>query len=210
MVLEKHSKAFGLSVAVTITVLTMTVACSSAPNAPSITSKAPGVTPTLGNIWADLLQQTPYPYTTPLPPAQPSNVDGTYAKFDPREGTRPFCIRCMPYPAEGGVWLLQLDKGIFRIFSKRSLNGWHSMGSFTASDDQITLFNDPNCHDTIGTYAWKLEEGQLAIDVIQDECADGWRAKIFTNYSWASCQPPGAEAAITQHWPAPDGCYPLE
>jgi hypothetical protein len=95
----------------------------------------------------------------------------------------------MPYPAEGGTWMLQLDKGIFRIFSKRSLNGWNSLGSFTVLEDRITLFNDPHCIDTVGIYTWKLEAQQLTLEVVEDECADGWRAITFTNYPWESCQP---------------------
>ena len=84
------------------------------------------------------------------------------------------------------------------------------MGSFTVSGDQITLFNDPHCIDNVGVYTWKVEAQQLTFEVVEDECADGWRAITFTNYPWESCQPPNAEAAITQHWPAPDGCYPPE
>ena len=156
-------------------------ACSPASDAPTTT---PVVTGVFAGVWPNLLQQTPYPYTTPLPPAETTASDGTYSKFDPREGTRPFCKRCMPYPAEDGVWMLQLDGGIFRIFSTRSLNGWRAFGSFTVLQDQLVLFNDPHCHETVGTYTWELDAGQLILDPIEDKCADGWRAITFTNYPW--------------------------
>jgi hypothetical protein len=90
----------------------------------------------------------------------------------------------MPYPAEGGTWLLHLDKGAYRILSTRSLNGWRSLGSFTVAGDRIELFNDPHCMETVGTYRWKLEAGQLVLEVIEDECAEGWRGITFTNYPW--------------------------
>ena len=169
-----------LTIVVVIVFLTL-AACSPGADAPTATPVVSGV---FADAWSDLAQKTPYPYTTPLPPAESTPIDGTWSKFDPREGTRPFCVRCMPYPAEGGVWMLQLDRGIFRIFSTRSLNGWRSFGSFTVSESRMTLFNDPNCHETVGTYTWKLENGQLILEAVEDECADGWRAITFTNYPW--------------------------
>ena len=169
-----------LAIVVVIVFLTL-AACSPVGDAPTST---PVVTGVFADTWSNLLRQTPYPYTTPLPPAETTAIDGTYSKFDPREGTRPFCKRCMPYPAEGGVWMLQLDEGIFRIFSTRSLNGWRSFGSFAVSQDRISLFNDPHCHETVGAYTYKLESGRLVLQAIEDECADGWRAITFTNYPW--------------------------
>jgi hypothetical protein len=135
-------------------------------------------------LWARLLEQVPYPYTTPLPPEKSTALDGIYGKLDPREGTRPMCRRCMPYPAEGGLWLLQLDRGVYRILSTRSLSGWRSLGSYAVDGDQIALFNDPHCMDAVGRYGWQLEEGQLNLELVEDECADGWRGITFTNYPW--------------------------
>ncbi|MFC2030458.1 hypothetical protein ACFLWA_07015 [Chloroflexota bacterium] len=135
-------------------------------------------------LWSRLLDQEPYPYTTPLPPDKATDIDGLYSKYDPREGTRPFCKRCMPYPAEGGTWLLQLDRGAYRILSARSLNGWRSMGSFTVQGDEIVLLNDPHCLEAVGLYAWILIGDELQLALIEDECADGWRGITFTNYPW--------------------------
>lgn len=173
-----------------VVVLLVTAACSPTAYAPADSPETPAGAAT-ADLWSRLLQQEPYPYTTPLPPADHSAVDGTYSKFDPREGTRPFCRRCMPYPAEGGTWLLHLDKGAYRILSKRSLNGWRSLGSFAVTGDRIVLFNDPHCMETVGIYRWNLEAGQLVLEVIEDECADGWRGITFTNYPWTRADSQG-------------------
>ncbi len=180
------ARAANILVVIVVAAFLALAACSPAGDAPTATLVVTGV---FAEAWSDLLQKKPHPYTTPLPPEKTTAIDGTYSKFDPREGTRPFCVRCMPYPAEGGVWMLQLNEGIFRIFSTRSLNGWRSFGSFTVSEDRMVLFNDPNCHETVGTYTWKLEDGQLVLEVIEDECADGWRAITFTNYPWVLDNP---------------------
>ncbi len=176
--------AVGLLVLALSTLSWLTAACSSSADAPAMpveTAEGPSAP---GDVWPTLLRQTPYPYTTPLPPARASTLDAVYTNFDPKEGTRPFCRRCMPYPAEGGIWMLQLEQGIYRIFSARSLTGWHSLGSFTLSHDRLMLFNDPHCIDDVGVYSWKLEAGQLVLEAMADECADGWRAIILTNYPW--------------------------
>jgi hypothetical protein len=164
--------------------LVFSVACSPTDDALPLATEAPAPAPTSEDPWSRLLEQKAYPYTTPLPPEDPTVIDGTYSKFDPREGTRPFCRRCMPYPAEGGKWLLQLDKGTYRILSLRSLNGWHSLGSFTVSRQRLHLFNDPNCLEDVGSYEWTLEGGQLSLEVIDDPCALRWRGITFTNYLW--------------------------
>jgi hypothetical protein len=140
--------------------------------------------PTPADLWGRLLAQAPYPYTTPLPPAQGTAVDGVYGKVDPREGTRPFCLRCMPYPAEGGLWRLQLEKGAYRILAARSLSGWRSLGSYAVSGDRLALFNDPHCLEDVGHYTWRLEGDRLLLSLVEDACADGWRGITFTNYPW--------------------------
>lgn len=183
LVFSKQATASGLLVVAVLFAPLLIAACSSMPKAPAVIPDTPEAAVTV-DLWSRLLEQAPYPYTTPLPPAQETSVDGTYSKFNPREDTRPFCRRCMPYPAEGGIWLLHLDKGVYRILSTRSLNGWRSLGSLTVDGDQLTLFNDPHCMDAVGTYTWKLEGGQLVLKVIEDECADGWRGITFTDYPW--------------------------
>ena len=156
------------------------------------------------DIWSELLQRTPYPHTVPLAPPKVTPVDGTYTKIEKKEGEPVHCRRCPDYALEGGIWKLNLSEGIFRIFHQDT--GWKDIGSFYISGDQLILANDPVCHEMIGVYRWRLEEGKLILNVIEDNCAIGLRSKNVTNLPWLSCQPPSIEAATTDHWPKPPGC----
>jgi hypothetical protein len=211
MASKENPKAAGvfavviLPIPLLMTLMIVTAACSSTPHdagqsAPE-TSETP-LTPT--TIWTAMLQRTPYPYTTPLPSPDPTILDGTYVKFDPRPGRRAPCRRCPPYPPEGGIWRLSLDKGIFRV--AHDAIGWTTLGSFTVSQDRIEFFNDPHCYEDVGIYAWRLEAGKLTLEVMRDGCAFDLRAKSLVALPWESCQPPSTEAAITDHWPIPVGC----
>ena len=66
--------------------------------------------------WQEIREWMPYPYTTPLPRAETTALDGVYVRFDPRQDQRPPCRRCPPYPPEGGIWKLQLEQGVFRVY----------------------------------------------------------------------------------------------
>jgi hypothetical protein len=167
-------------------------------------SPVPTGVPVAGDPWLELLQKMPYPYTTPLPPPTPTILDGIYAKLEPQRGARVPCRRCPDYLPEGGVWKLSLKKGIFHILHEPT--GWRSMGAFTVVGDQIVLFNDPACFDTIGRYEWTPDEAGLKLKVLEDTCQVDRRARSFAGLAWASCQPPSTEAAITDHWPRPPGC----
>ncbi len=156
------------------------------------------------HLWQELFQRTPYPYTLPLPPPEATHIDGTYTKFEPKETPPVPCRRCPDYAPEGGIWKMNFSKGVFRIF--HTVTGWKDMGSFILSGDQLTLANDPVCHEVIGVYRWKLEEGKLILSLVEDNCAIGLRAMNLTKLPWLSCQPPNREAAITDHWPKPAGC----
>jgi hypothetical protein len=131
-------------------------------------------------------------------------MDGTYTKVETKETPPVPCRRCPDYAPEGGIWKLNLSNGVFRIF--HTVTGWKDMGSFILSGDQLTLANDPVCHEVIGVYRWKLEEGKLILTVVDDNCAIGLRAINLTKLPWLSCQPPNTEAAVTGHWPKPPGC----
>jgi hypothetical protein len=168
-------------------------------------SLQPAATPTVGP-WQEVRQWTPYPYTTPLPPQQSTALDGIYVRFDPRMDERPPCRRCPPYPPAGGVWKLELNKGVFRVYHPRT--GWRTLGSFTVEDDRITLFNDPQCHLAVGEFHWQRNEEGLHFQLVADDCELGTRAGNFTAGPWASCQPPDQEAAVTGHWKTPEGCDP--
>ncbi len=155
-------------------------------------------------IWTELLQKTPFPHTALLPPQVPTVLDGTYVKFDPKKTPPIPCRRCPDYAAQAGIWKLNLDKGIFRIFHE--VTGWRSIGSFVVDGNRVQLFNDPTCIEVMGSYTWILKEGHLGLQVIQDKCAIGMRAKNLTKLSWMSCQPPSKEAGFSGHRGKPPGC----
>ena len=203
------SKHYGLLslLAIMAMVLLIAIACSSPtpssqPSTPYTAATQAAPAPT--DVWSYLLQRTPYPFTTPLPPPVASVLDGTYAKFDLVEATPIPCRRCPDYFPYHGTWKLSLDNGIFRILHQDT--GWRSYASFTVSGDRILFFNDGNCPDSVGVYTWKLEKGALILTVIEDDCAIGLRARNLTSQPWPSCQPPNREAAITGDWPEPPGC----
>jgi len=209
----KHLAVLSLPALSAIVILLLIVACSPGPTAqpsiPGIATSTPTpanspVAPTPTDSWSALLQRTPFPYTTPLPAPTRTILDGTFTKLDPRDAPHVPCRRCPDYAPEGGIWKLHLDNGVFRIFHKDT--GWRSIASFTVSGNRLMLFNDPYCTDVVGTYTWKLEERALTLQVIEDECAIRLRAMNLTSLPWLSCQPPNAEAAVTDHWFKPPGC----
>jgi hypothetical protein len=172
------------------------------------------------SIWYDLQRRSPYPYTIPLPEPRRSLIDGTYTKFEPTDKPIVHCRRCPDYAPEGGLWKLGLDKGVFRIYHK--VTGWKSIGTFIATKDlkidsesgqladsdsgQLVLANDPVCPEVIGVYRWKNEKGELILSEIDDPCSIRLRAMNMKHLPWKSCQPPNTEAAVTAHWPQPQGC----
>jgi hypothetical protein len=156
------------------------------------------------SIWAGLLERQPYPYLVPIPEPKPSAIDGTYTKTVISTAERVHCLRCPDYAPEGGVWKLNLDKGVFRIFHPESR--WKSIGTFIVSEDRLLLANDPTCIDGLGLYRWRLENGRLSLEVIDDPCAIKLRGLNLTQQPWVSCRPPNTEAAVTDHWPKPVGC----
>jgi hypothetical protein len=183
-------------------VLCLLTACAAPTTAPTATLTGP--TPTELTGWAGLQQRFPYPFGTPLPPPDATPLDGTYVKLDPDPNTPSPCLRCPDYIRNGGLWLLRFHQGVFRIYHPGT--DWQSLGSFTVEGDRVALFNDPNCIDVTGTYTWALAEGVLQLATVDDPCAIRLRAKNFTFQPWESCQPPNAEAAISGHWPVPEGC----
>lgn len=165
----------------------------------------PAATPTLDG-WQALLLREPYAFSTPLPPAERTAIDGLYVKVDPKAGTPVPCRRCPDYAPEGGLWKLLLDRGVFRIYHPGT--GWRSIGTYAVEGNELVLFNDPVCHTETGRYAWALAEGELALSEVADACGIHLRAENLTKQPWQSCQPPNTEAAISGHWPAPEGCEP--
>jgi hypothetical protein len=198
-------RTFGFLLAIVVTIPLTLAACSSQYDVQSTIPKVSRAMITPTSVWSGLLQQTPYPYTTSLPRPHPTILDGIYTKFDPklsgqdplpeggvsmphprREGI--FWVKPVPYPLEGGVWMLQLDRGVFRVFHEST--GWRTLGSFTVTENRIEFFNDPHCYDAVGIYTWKLEGSQLTLEAIEDKCdgrvlgGGGLRVMNFTSQPW--------------------------
>jgi hypothetical protein len=126
-----------------------------------------------------------YPYTTPTPPAEPTTLDGLYVREVPEDvvGGAGKCRRCPPYRLAPGRDVLELDRGVFRV-SHQGI-GYMAVGHYTVEGGRITFFNDPNCSSERGTYAWRLEDGLLQLEVVEDECAFGdVRVRFMTAAPW--------------------------
>lgn len=160
--------------------------------------------PSSQEVWTGLLQRQPYPYRVPLPEPERSPVDGTYTKVVAAAAERVHCLRCPDYAPEGGIWKMNLNRGVMRILHIDSR--WKIIGTFIVAGDRILLANDPVCLDELGLYRWRLKDGQLVFEVIDDPCAIKLRAMNLTQQPWRSCRPPNIEAAVTEHWPKPEGC----
>lgn len=155
------------------------------------------------NNWEELLKRKPYPHTIPLLSKQ-TMIDGTYVKKAKRNGEIVPCRRCPDWLSYPGIWKLSLNKGTYRIYHEPT--GWKSIGTYILTDNRIVFANDPCCIKGIGIYTWKLDDRILTFNVIDDDCAIKLRALNLMEVPWTSCQPPGIEAAITGHWPKPQGC----
>jgi hypothetical protein len=126
----------------------------------------------------------PYPYTTPVPPREPTALDGTYVRRLPtRGGTHIPCRRCAPYRLEGGPAELVIDEG--RFFITHELAGFSSLGHVLVSESEVEFINDPNCPTTSGVYKWALVGGRLEFQVLDDDCPySELRARYLTAAPW--------------------------
>ncbi len=184
--------------------LVMLCAAVSAPSVATAGSGGESQAASAGAIWSGLLERHPFPYLIPLPEAKRTELDGTYVKTVIAAAERVHCLRCPDYAPEGGIWKLNLDRGVFRIFHPES--GWKSIGTYIVADDRLLLANDPACIDNLGLYRWRFETGRLILEAIDDPCAIRLRALNLTQQPWLPCRPPTIEAAVTDHWPKPEGC----
>jgi hypothetical protein len=150
-----------------------------------VTGQAPSMTMTPTSVWDALLQASPFAYFTPLPEPVASAIDGTYVKVDQSWPQWWKCLRCADYRTTGGIWRLQFEKGVMRIFYEA--NNWHSLASYSISGDRLYLFNDPYCPEHTGEYKWSLQNGELMLEMVQDVCAFDLRAENLTKQSWRSC-----------------------
>jgi hypothetical protein len=161
----------------------------------------------------------PYPFSGPIPPLVTTAVDGVYTR-DPTYhypgGDPPHCVRCPPYIADSGISTLTLEQGRFRMVHESP--PWKSEGHYVLSGTRIILFNDPECSGLRGVYRWQMApNGDMAFTRLADQCGTNQRWLDFTDQTWrlthslrdgitGACQPPNAEAAVTDHWPRPSDC----
>ena len=133
----------------------------------------------------------PYPYLSPTPPPTTETVlDGTYIRtLTLRDvgGARiglPFrCLRCPPYRIDAGVSTIMFWHGAY--FLHHQMSGFRTQGSFVVDGDRVTLFNDPNCPQGRGLYAFEMTAHGLRFDVIHDDCPwSGERADDLTAVQW--------------------------
>jgi len=155
-------------------------------------------------IWSELLQKTPFPHTAPLPARVRTALDGTYTKLDPKKAPPVPCRRCPDHVPQGGIWKLNVDKDIFRIFHEST--GWRSIASFVVDGNRVQVCKEPCCIEVKGFYRWTLAQGHLNLQVVENKCAIRQRAKNLTKLPWLSCQPPSMEAGSSGHWDKPPGC----
>ena len=185
---------------------------------PTYAEITPGPHKVVGDL-STTIEVPPSPYSTPLPPAVPTSLDGLYSKRIPSEGTPVPCTRCAGYRLEGGLWTLYLNQGVFKVFQQDT--DFEAVGSYTVSGNQLTLFNDPYCEEDlkmVGTYTWAWDaRNELRLTAIQDSCSIGLRAKNMTSDPWVktpvdpqertgTCQPPNREAGVSDHWDKPPYC----
>lgn len=162
------------------------------------------------NPWFELQNQVPIPHTTPLPDAEWTPIDGTFTKLDPSLPQWWACRRCADYRPAGGIWKLQFDKGVMRIYYP--ITGWRSVASYTVSGDQLHIFNDPYCPQEVGKYGWRLEDEwnlpdrKLIIEVDDDPCSINLRGENLSTQAWYSCMPPNEMTGASDHWHKPPGC----
>ena len=152
----------------------------------------------------------PYPFATPTPEPAPTELDGTYMLIlglDALGGPKhalPFpCVRCSPYARAPGVSTLILFEGMF--FVHHQMSAFRARGNFEIHGDTIEFFNDANCPDIRGTYAWEKHGPSLRLEAIDDTCAyEGERAVDLASDPWAEVD--ACRREIANLWPGILGC----
>ncbi|HLF89861.1 MAG TPA: hypothetical protein VI451_13005 [Anaerolineales bacterium] len=173
----------------------------------SATPPSPAPTP-MDSGWDALLQSQPVPHLKPLPESVSGPFDGTYAKLVSAPPQWWKCYRCADYRVSGGIWKLQFDQGVMRIYYDAT--GWHSLGSFTISGDQVSIFNDPWCPDEEGQYTWQLRDGSLQLTPIEDGCAFELRAATLSEQPWQACTPEADTPGCQGNFTLPDPISPSD
>jgi len=173
------------------------------PTQPVAITPVADATATPTTLWDALLQVTPVAYYTPLPKPVPSELDGLYSKIDQSPPQWWRCYRCADYRPAGGIWRLQFAENVMRVYYE--VTGWKTLASFTTTGDRLYIFNDPYCPQDVGEYTWRVVDGQLILEAVNDHCAFDLRAKNFSLQPWVACatsaekKTPGCE----DHIPVP-------
>ena len=149
------------------------------------TDRAPTTSLAPTSAWSEFLEASPFAYFTPLPEQVPSAIDGLYVKVDQSWPQWWKCLRCADYRVTGGLWRLQFDKGIMRIFYE--VNNWRSIASYSASGDRLFIFNDPYCPEHTGEYQWSIENDSLTLQTVRDVCAFDLRSENLSKQNWLVC-----------------------
>ena len=177
----------------TIVAICFTAACdvststteSTSPTQALEVATAPITTSTPSGVWETLLQSTPYPHLLPLPEAAAGPLDGTFAKIDTSPPQWWTCYRCADYRPMGGIWRMQFDQGVMRIFYE--VTNWKSIASFTVEGNRLQIFNDPFCPQDVGEYEWSLDGSELTFVAIEDGCAFDLRKENMVKQTWILC-----------------------
>ena len=189
MTQSKRSAGLFLAVVVVLVISGLICLRSTQVAAPSlvVATRQPQNTPVQASTsaWSALLQATPFAYFTPLPDPTATVIDGTYAKVDQSWPQWWRCMRCADYRVTGGIWKLQFDRGVMRIFYE--VNNWRSLASYAVEGDRLFIFNDPYCPENTGEYRWSIEGNGLNLEVVDDPCAFDLRAENLTKQSWFIC-----------------------
>lgn len=157
---------------------------------------ASSIKPAPTSSWISFLEATPFAYLTPLPEPVRTAIDGLYTKVDQSWPQWWKCLRCADYRAAGGIWKLQFEQGVMRIFYE--VNGWRNLSSYEVKGDRLYLFNDPICPEHIGVYQWNVNDGQLSLTALNDPCAFDLRAKNLGKQTWSNCNMESAPGC-TEH-----------
>jgi hypothetical protein len=152
-------------------------------------------------------EDTPYPYTRPIPPRTRTPIDGTYMRILTIEdvgGLLPFrCLRCPPFFLNAGVSTIAFHRGNYWL--NHQLSGFKSLGMYTVERDRVTFFNDPWCPQDRGTYRWDVRRGALTFEPVSGTCVyEQARAKDLTKGPWTRIRP--CVFLIEHLWPGPIAC----
>jgi hypothetical protein len=162
---------------------------------------------TTANTFELAPEDTPYPYTTPIPPRTRTPLDGTYLRIltiEDVDGLLPFrCLRCPPFFLNAGVSTIAFHRGNYWL--NHQLSGFKSLGMYTVERDRVTFFNDPWCPQDRGTYRWQVRAGALTFEPVSGTCVyEQARAKDLTESPWTKIKP--CIYLIEHLWPGPIAC----